>query len=92
VNTFSDIPLRIGRIILVTLLFIALFISFGLQAYSAAQPSPTCIASKIDATNGIVESLCPGSSGVVPSQFIAKMYTEALGRAPDQIGWFLYTD
>ena len=28
-------------------------------------------------------------SGVIPSQFIAKMYTEALGRAPDQAGWRL---
>src|SRR5215472_5512779 len=26
-------------------------------------------------------------TGAVPYQFLAKMYTEALGRAPDQPGW-----
>jgi hypothetical protein len=33
-----------------------------------------------------------GAQNVVPAQFIAKMYTEALGRAPDQLGWSGYTD
>jgi hypothetical protein len=32
------------------------------------------------------------SNNVIPSQFIAKMYTEALGRAPDQVGWHRYVD
>jgi hypothetical protein len=27
------------------------------------------------------------AQAAVPHQFIAKMYTEALGRAPDQTGW-----
>jgi hypothetical protein len=34
----------------------------------------------------------PQSHGSVPSQFIAKMYTEALGRAPDQVGWRHYVE
>jgi hypothetical protein len=29
---------------------------------------------------------------VIPAQFIAKLYTEALGRAPDQLGWSSYAD
>lgn len=32
------------------------------------------------------------ANGAVPSQFIAKMYTEALGRAPDSTGWQTYTN
>jgi hypothetical protein len=32
----------------------------------------------------------PQSVATVPSQFIAKMYTEAYGRAPDQAGWQRY--
>jgi Domain of unknown function (DUF4214) len=34
----------------------------------------------------------PQSPVSVPSQFIAKMYTEALGRAPDQVGWRHYVE
>jgi hypothetical protein len=33
-----------------------------------------------------------GAQNVVPAQFVAKMYTEALGRAPDQLGWGGYSD
>ncbi len=29
----------------------------------------------------------PAVEAAVPTQFIAKMYTEALGRAPDPTGW-----
>lgn len=31
------------------------------------------------------------AENVIPTQFIAKMYTEALGRAPDPSGWSAYT-
>lgn len=34
----------------------------------------------------------PAARAEVPSQFIARMYTEALGRAPDSSGWQLYTN
>lgn len=41
--------------------------------------------------SGVVLGLTAGAaradSGYVPGQFIAKQYTEALGRAPDQAGW-----
>ncbi len=29
-------------------------------------------------------------AAVIPTQFLAKLYTEALGRAPDQTGWNAY--
>jgi hypothetical protein len=32
------------------------------------------------------------AANVIPTQFIAKMYTEALGRAPDQNGWTAYVE
>jgi Domain of unknown function (DUF4214) len=40
----------------------------------------------------ILAGPCLQSAGatVIPTQFLAKMYTEALGRAPDQTGWSAY--
>jgi hypothetical protein len=38
------------------------------------------------------QALPAGAQNGVPSQFIAKMYTEALGRAPDQLGWSEFAD
>jgi hypothetical protein len=32
------------------------------------------------------------AQNVIPSQYIAKLYTEALGRAPDQPGWTSYSE
>lgn len=37
-------------------------------------------------------SALPAIAGVAPGQFIAKMYTEALGRIPDQTGWLFYVN
>jgi len=34
----------------------------------------------------------PAFGGPVPDQFIGRLYTEALGRAPDQGGWTSHTD
>ena len=60
----------------------------GIEIYQSSPVTPTPTS-----TVGVTPTVTPTATstppptGSVPAQFIAKLYTEGLGRAPDQAGW-----
>lgn len=51
----------------------------------------SALLSCLIAIAALAPSRAQGQVNVIPTQFVAKMYTEALGRAPDQTGWAIWT-
>jgi len=87
-------PLRPRIVITAGVVAVAAAVVFagpGLAGHTLARPaSLAALAASPDGTSpppGAGTRAAAAVRGYVPAQFIAKQYTEALGRIPDQAGW-----